>query len=125
MEKEIKYYSTLGKNIEMLLLLTQTTKAELAEMVGVSRATVTGWVYNTKEPRGKHVNKLCEVFTELINPLVPMRIKADFLCYDDLQHKMCNYLKRYAYNNNLWLAKPYTYEDVDREIMGDDSDEAR
>jgi len=125
--KKYELRSIISRNIELLLLLTQVTKAELAELVGVSKPTVSAWVYDRKEPRYEHVCKLCKVFSELLQTrnLLPVKVTRTLLEDNDLQLNIINYIKIKAIKSGNFLAEPYTYEDVDREIMGDDSDEAR
>lgn len=116
--------STIARNIELLLILTQTTKAELADLVGVSKPTVSAWVYGRKEPRVDHITKLHKVFSELLQTrnLLPIKLTRDILVDDDLQLQVINYLKNQAIESGNFLAEPYTYEDIDRAIMSDEQE---
>ena len=117
--------SIISRNIELLLLLTQVTKAELADLVGVSKPTVSAWVYGRKEPREDHITTLHKVFSELLQTrnLLPIKLTWHVLVDDDLQLQVINYLKQQAIESGNFLAEPYTYEDIDRAIMGDDEQE--
>lgn len=53
---------TIGHNIERLLSLTDTTHAQLAEIAGVTRSTVSHWVGGTNEPRMNSVRAIASHF---------------------------------------------------------------
>ena len=110
-------YTTLGSNLKLLLLITGKSKAELAADVGVSRATVTGWVSGGKVPHREHIEALCEVLTEYIRGIVPMRVNETLLLMLDLRYLVINKLKIFAEKNNLWLEPPYSERDLDAELM--------
>lgn len=50
----------IGKNIKTLLAYSDKQQKELAEAVGVSKATVTDWVKGIKAPRTNRIDPICE-----------------------------------------------------------------
>lgn len=59
-EKEIR--DIIYKNINYYMDKTNTTRAELAEYIGVSQATISNWCNGTMTPRMSKIDKLCEFF---------------------------------------------------------------
>ena len=63
----------LAENIKRLRTNADLTQAKLAEMVGVTRATVTQWETGWSQPRMGAVEKLAEVFGVSMSALVEDR----------------------------------------------------
>jgi transcriptional regulator with XRE-family HTH domain len=53
---------TIGKIIEELLQENDMTQRELAEMTGVTEATISRYVNETREPRSHIVKKIADIF---------------------------------------------------------------
>ena len=60
----------LADNIKRLRTNADLTQAKLAEMVGVTRATVTQWETGWSQPRMGAIEKLAEVFGVSLAALV-------------------------------------------------------
>lgn len=60
---------TIRKNIEMYIKTSQYNQAEIAQMLGISKASVTNWIKGTNSPNIEYLDKLCDIFNIQINDI--------------------------------------------------------
>lgn len=60
---------TIRKNIEMYIKKSKYNQAEIAQMLGISKASVTNWIKGTNSPNIEYLDKLCNIFDIQINDI--------------------------------------------------------
>ena len=60
---------TIRKNIEMYIKTSQYNQVEIAQMLGISKASVTNWRKGTNSPNIEYLDKLCDIFNIQINDI--------------------------------------------------------
>ncbi len=60
---------TIRKNIEMYIKTSQYNQVEIAQMLGISKASVTNWIKGTNSPNIEYLDKLCDIFNIQINDI--------------------------------------------------------
>lgn len=60
---------TIRKNIEMYIKTSKYSQAEIAQILGISKASVTNWIKGTNSPNIEYLDKLCNIFNIQINDI--------------------------------------------------------
>lgn len=60
---------TIRKNIEMYIKTSQYNQADIAQMLGISKASVTNWIKGTNSPNIEYLDKLCDILNIQINDI--------------------------------------------------------
>ena len=86
-EWEVKYSKIFSTNLRRILAERGKTQAELARYIGVSRATISDWIYCRTQPRMDKVDKMCEFFncrrSDLLDDHPVQKTGQESWYYDD------------------------------------------
>lgn len=67
-----EFNKVFSENLKTLLAINKMQQGQLAALLGVSAASVTGWIKGDTSPRMDKVDKMCEIFgcdrSELMEP---------------------------------------------------------
>ena len=59
---EREYAKVIARNLRRIMFETNTTQADLARNLGISKATISSWMNGTRIPRMDKIDLLCHYF---------------------------------------------------------------